>query len=184
MISHENFGWIYPDDFVQIYALDFGLKAERWLQVEQTELLADKFGRRLEETAIDGNSTIFGDPPAHLFAKLIFKISRGGTDQFHMIGKPGERGLARTGMTTLVIVLPDPEIKGDVEIRERTAEKIRQELGTDGAEQTFYLFDLAECTAVYGPGRYPGRRRSVPDARNEKRRRYLHYVPFFVMWRI
>jgi len=33
MISYENFGWICPDDFVQIYAPDFGLKVERWLQV-------------------------------------------------------------------------------------------------------------------------------------------------------
>ncbi len=95
------------------------------LMVEQAELFADKFGRRLEKTAIDGNSTIFGDPSAHLFAKVIFKISRGGADQFHMIGKPGERGLAGTGMTTLVIFLPDPEIKSDVELSEGAAEKIR-----------------------------------------------------------
>ena len=31
MFRHKNFGWIRPDDFVQIYAPDFGLKVERWL---------------------------------------------------------------------------------------------------------------------------------------------------------
>ena len=119
------------------------------LMVEQAELLADKSGRCLEETSIDGNSTIFGDPPAHLFAKMIFKISWGGADQFHMIGKPGERGLAGTGMTALVIVLPDPEIEGDVEIHECSAEKMGQELGTDGAEETLYfsatLWSVRRC---------------------------------------
>jgi hypothetical protein len=33
MISHENFGWICPDDFVQIYAPDFGWEVERWLHL-------------------------------------------------------------------------------------------------------------------------------------------------------
>ena len=87
------------------------------LMIEQAELLPDKSGRCLEETTIDGNGTIFGDPPAHLFAKVVFKIGRGGADQFHMIGKPVERGLAGTGMATLVIILPDPEIEGNVEIQ-------------------------------------------------------------------
>ena len=32
IISYENFGWIWSDDFVQIYAPDFGWKVERWLQ--------------------------------------------------------------------------------------------------------------------------------------------------------
>ncbi len=46
MISHENLGWIcpddYPDDFVQIYAPDFGLKVERSLQLLPISIFCDR----------------------------------------------------------------------------------------------------------------------------------------------
>ena len=32
MRKYATYGWIRPDDFVQIYSLDFGWKVERWLQ--------------------------------------------------------------------------------------------------------------------------------------------------------
>jgi hypothetical protein len=30
MISYENFGWICPDDFVQIYSPDYCWEVARW----------------------------------------------------------------------------------------------------------------------------------------------------------
>lgn len=112
------------------------------LMVEQTELLPDKPGRRLIETTAYGYGTILGDPPAHLFAEVVFKIGWCGADQLHMLGEPVEGRLASAGMATLMVVLPDPEIEGNVEFSDGAAEKMREKLSAYRAKETLDFSEL------------------------------------------
>ncbi len=57
------------------------------LMKKQTELLTDEFGWRFIDSVVNGNGTVFVDPPSHFFPEMVFQVPGRRPDQFDMPGK-------------------------------------------------------------------------------------------------
>ena len=71
------------------------------LVIEEAELFADELGGGFVEAAVDGDGPVLGDPSPDLFAKVILEVGR---------------RLAGAGMRPLMILLPDPQVQGFVQL--------------------------------------------------------------------
>jgi len=84
--------------------------------IEKAELLADEPGGGFVEATVNGDGPVLGHPSSNLFAKVILEVGRWCPDEFDVIGESVERRLAGAGMGPLMILLPDPQVQGLVQL--------------------------------------------------------------------